>query len=354
MAGKIRVLVVDDSLVAREMISHILNKSPDIEVVGVAANGRDAVLQTARLRPDFITMDIMMPIMDGFEATEQIMAYYPTPILVLSATIETAGLGAFRALAAGALDILEKPGMKEDWSNLPNIAQELINKVRMLSSAKVIMHPKGRLERKYTFDSHISAAEFKVVAIGCSTGGPGALSKILPGIDPRAHAGIVIAQHISQGFVKGLVKWLDEVSTIRVKEAEDGEAVRAGVALVSPVSRYMKLVEGGMVKLVDSFKGGLSPSADVLLSSAAEVFGPRAIGVILTGMGSDGAVGLSKIRESGGITIAQDESTSIVYGMPRVAVENGAAERVLPLGSIANEIMNIVSSSYVSWVDKNG
>lgn len=348
MTRKIRVLVVDDSLVVREMISRILNQAPDIEVVGVAANGRDAVLQTARLRPDFITMDIRMPIMDGFEATEQIMAYYPTPILVLSASVHEAELRiAFRALAQGALDVMQKPSLEEDWSNLPSIAQELINRVQLLSSVKVIAHPKGRLKKDYIFEPHRSAAEFRVVAIGSSTGGPGALSKILPRIDPQTHAGIVIAQHISPGFVRGLVKWLDEVSTIRVKEAEDGEPVRAGVALVSPVSCHMKLVEGGMVKLVDSSKGGISPSADILLSSAAEVFGARAIGVILTGMGADGAAGLRLIRESGGTTIAQDESTSIVYGMPRVAVESGAAERVLPLESIADEIMNIVSRSYV-------
>jgi two-component system chemotaxis response regulator CheB len=350
LTGKIRVLVVDDSLVVREMITRILNKAPDIEVVGVAVNGKDAVLQTAKLRPDFITMDIRMPVMDGFQATEQIMAYYPTPILVFSASIHEAELRiAFRALAEGALDVMEKPSMEEDWSNLSNIANELINRVRILSSARVIAHPKGRLKADHPLGAAVGQAQFRVVAIGSSTGGPGALSKILPRISPQLSAGIVIAQHISQSFVRGLVRWLDEVSIIKVKEAEEGESVRAGVALISPADYHMTIGAGGTVRLVDpSEKEGIIPSADLLLSSAAAVFGAQAIGVILTGMGSDGAEGLKKIKESGGTTLAQDESSSIVYGMPRVAIETGAAQRVVCLDSIAEEITNLVSRSYLA------
>jgi two-component system chemotaxis response regulator CheB len=349
LAGKTRVLVVDDSLVVREMLTRILNQTSDIEVVGVAVNGKDAVLQTAKLRPDFITMDIRMPVMDGFQATEQIMAYYPTPILVFSASIHEAELRiAFRALAEGALDVMEKPSMEEDWSNLPNIANELVNRVRILSSARVIAHPKGRLKADQPYVA-AGNAQLRVVAIGSSTGGPGALSKILPRISPQLSAGIVIAQHISQSFVTGLVKWLDEVSVIKVKEAEEGEPVRAGVALISPADFHMAIGEGGTIRLVDpSKKEGIVPSADLLLSSAAEIFGAQAIGVILTGMGSDGAQGLKKIRESGGMTIAQDESSSIVYGMPRVAVESGAAQRVMALDSIAEGITNLVTRSYIA------
>ncbi len=347
MESKIRVLVVDDSAVAREMISRILNRSLDIEVVGYAENGKEAIRKTGILKPDIITMDIRMPTMDGYKATEQIMAYYPTSILILAASLDELGLNSvFKALKTGALDVIEKPSLEEDWSDLESFNRELVNKVKLLSKITVISHPKGRLRQGYEIHKVISSRGFCIVAIGSSTGGPGALSKILSRFERDFSAGIVIAQHLSDSFIKGLARWLDSESRISVKEAKDGEAVHPGVALISPASYHMQVGNGGKIKLIDSSKiQGVKPSADILLSSVAEVYGPKAIGVILTGMGSDGAKGLKKVREKGGVTIAQDESSCVVFGMPKEAIEVGAVDRIVPLDSIGEEIINLVSST---------
>lgn len=346
MEKTIKVLVVDDSPVIQEMISRILNKAPDIEVIGLAANGKEAITQTKALKPNIITMDIRMPIMDGYRATARIMAYYPTPILIVAASLDELGLDAvFRALSVGALDVIEKPALKEGWSDMGGFTQELITKVKLLSKVKVISHPLGRIQQEREPQSAPTGRDFSIVAIASSTGGPGALSKILSKLREDFSAGIVIAQHLSEGFIEGLANWLDREARIKVKEAEDGETVKPGVALISPTSHHMKIEPGGRIKLIDSSEMlGIKPSGDILLSSVAGTYGPKAIGIILTGMGSDGAQGLKEIQEKGGLTIAQDELSCVVFGMPKVAIEIGAAERVVPLDLIGGEIMNLVKT----------
>lgn len=342
----IRVVIVDDSLVAREMLAQILATDPGIEVVGQALDGQQGVDMVARLRPDLVTMDIHMPNMDGLEATERIMAFTPTPILVVSSSVHGAGMGrAFDALSAGALEVIKKPEPK-DWADLERIGLEVIRKVKILSRVKVITHIRGRhgaparaaaAARLKDVDGHA------IVAIGSSTGGPSALMSVLRPLPGSFPIPIVIAQHIAEGFIPGLVSWLDDGCAISVQAAVDGGRISPGVAYVAPTGLNLK-VDATFTRFATPEKGQLYvPSADTLFSSAARTHGASAIGVLLTGMGADGAKGLKEMRDAGAVTIAQDEATSTVFGMPRAAIELGAAGTVLPVEDIAGEILRLVS-----------
>ncbi|MCX8006541.1 MAG: chemotaxis response regulator protein-glutamate methylesterase [Coriobacteriia bacterium] len=343
MADKpIRVLVVDDSIVAREMLTQILSSDPSIEVVGVASNGQEAVDAVARLRPDLVTMDIHMPKMDGIAAVEHIMAYTPTPILVVSSSVHGEGVGrAFDALSAGALEVMKKPEPR-DWAELERIASELIRKVKLLSRVKVITHIRGRKgsargAEPVAVPSREPGA-VSMVAIGSSTGGPSALLNVLAPLPADYPAPIVIAQHIADGFIPGLVSWLDAACKLTVRAAGDGEAVRPGCAYLAPTGRNL-VVEGLTVRYAAPGERQLYiPSADTLFESVAKTHGASAIGVLLTGMGDDGARGLKSLRDAGALTIAQDETTSTVFGMPKAAIELGAARKVLPVQHIADAL----------------
>jgi two-component system chemotaxis response regulator CheB len=341
--SRVRVLVVDDSLVAREMLRHILSSDTGIEVVATAADGAEAVELTATLRPDLVTMDIHMPRMDGIEAIERIMAYTPTPVLVVSSSVHGEGVGrAFDALACGALEVVLKPAPR-DWEALDEIARDLVRRVRVLSQVRVITHVRGRRTRGRAIAPGAGARSRSVVAIGASTGGPSALRTVLGGLPAAFPASVLVAQHIADGFIPGLVEWLDAACSIRVRVAEEGAVLEPGVAYVAPTGRDLAL-DGRAIRLAKPGSGQVhAPSADVLFEGVARVHGASAVGVLLTGMGADGAAGLRALRDAGAATIAQDEATSVVFGMPRAAIELGAAERVLPLPEIAAAVAGLVA-----------
>jgi two-component system chemotaxis response regulator CheB len=345
---RIRVLIADDSLVAREMLTQILMSDPGIEVVGTAVDGQQAVEMVARLRPDLVTMDVHMPKMDGLEATERIMAYTPTPILVVSSSVHGEGMGrAFDALAIGALEVIKKPEPR-DWEALEAIGRDIIRRVKILARVKVITHIRGRHAPVHRAEpEHVKVpgkrGRVQLVAIGSSTGGPSALLSVLGRLPADFTLPIVIAQHIAEGFVPGLASWLDAGSPIKVMPAENGKSVRPGVAYLAATGSNME-IDGSIMRFTAPLAGQLYiPSADTLFESVARSFGPHALGVLLTGMGMDGARGLKRLHDVGAPTICQDEATSTVWGMPKAAIDLGAASAVLAVNDIAAEIQRVVT-----------
>ncbi len=339
----VRVVVCDDSLVAREMLSTILASDDAIEVVGQAKDGVEAVEMVARLRPDLVTMDIHMPRMDGLKATEQIMAFNPTPILVVSTSVYGEGMGlAFEALTFGALDVVKKPE-PSDWAELEAIGKDLIRKVKLLANVRVITHIQGRRERAAEHLASISDTRGRtIVAIGSSTGGPSALLTVLSGLPAKLPAAVVVAQHIADGFIPGLVTWLEESTQNRVVAAEDGQLIEVGTVYFAPTGCNLSVRGDRLVFEAKPPEQLYVPSVDRLFESVATSYGPRAIGVLLTGMGADGARGLKRLREAGGATICQDEGTSTVFGMPKAAIEAGAADQVLAMEDIGAAVVELL------------
>lgn len=345
--SKVRVVIADDSLVAREMLSTILTSDPDIEVVGLAKNGTEAVDLVGRLRPDLITMDIHMPEMDGLEAIEKIMAFHPTPILVVSSSVHGEGIGlAFDALDLGALEVIKKPEPR-DWADLEHIGSEVLRKVKILARVKVITHIRGRRERRERIEAavHAGVRECALVAIGSSTGGPSALLSIFEQLPADFPVPIVVAQHIADGFVPGLVSWLNAGSKIEIIAAEEGMIPHSGAAYISPTGVNITFDGKALALRQPTPEQLYIPSADTLFESAAKAYGNRCIGVILTGMGADGARGLKHLHSRGAVTIAQDEATCVVYGMPKAAIDMGAADRVLPIGAIGTALIELLGQS---------
>jgi len=340
----IRVLVVDDSLTVRARIIEILSGDPELEVVGEAADGRRAIELCAQLRPDVVTLDMAMPDMTGVLATEHIMAHHPTPILIVSSSYNRGELfDTYAALAAGAVDVLDKPGVDEvGWES------RLRDAVRLVSRIKVITHPRARLGMRARprpgAASEAQARELAAIALGASTGGPGALAAVLSGIAPRCAVPILAILHIDAPFAAAFAEWLAGQCGHPVRLAQGGErlADNAGNVLVAPSGRHM-VVQHGRLRLVDDPpRNHCRPSIDVLFESLATELGVRVAAALLTGMGRDGARGLLAIRGAGGVTFAQDEATNTVYGMPREAVAIGAAERVLPIGELGGAIEQLL------------
>lgn len=332
----IRVVIADDSLVAREMLAQILSSDPDIEVVGQAKDGQEAVELVGQLRPDLVTMDIHMPRLDGLRATEQIMAFTPTPILVVSSSVHGEGMGrAFDALNLGALEVIKKPE-PQDWADLERIGREVLRKVKILANVKVITHIRGRRDQREGVSAAgpSKGASKSIVAVGSSTGGPSALLSVFQCLPASFPVPILVAQHIADGFVPGLVEWLDAGCSVQIVCAREGDRPEAGVVYLAPTGSNM-VIEGATLKFQDPGANQLYiPSADTLFESVARSFGKSSVGVLLTGMGADGAVGLKRMHDLGATTIAQDEETSTVFGMPKAAIDLGAADRVLPVGGI--------------------
>lgn len=330
---KIRVLVADDSLTLRRCLVEVLSGAPDIEVVGEAADGRQAIELCNALRPDVVTLDMMMPVMSGLAATEYIMAHCPTPILIVSASTNRGELyKTYDALAAGALDVMEKPLGHElgtEWES------RLIANVKMMSRISVITHPRGRISgHMERTPAPIHSTHCRLIAIGASTGGPGALVQVLHGIPKGFPLPIFIVLHISEPFAVALADWLDGQSVHSVKFASDGQAIDLPGVWLAPAGRHLTMQQGRL-RLSDApERHSCRPSVDVLFESLAREIGADVAACLLTGMGRDGAEGLLQIRRAGGLTIAQDEASSVVYGMPREAVQLGAAQRVLPLDQI--------------------
>lgn len=340
--GQIRVVVVDDSDLARELISAILSTDREITVVGEARNGKEAVEMVRELKPDIVTMDIEMPVMNGFEAIEHIMAATAVPILVV--TTRGDANTAYAAISKGALDLVVKPDV-----NLEE-AREFIQKIKLLSKIKVITHISGKRVIRET--KVIKPTVFtgttpnRVVAIASSTGGPEALSVILSGLPETFPCPLVIAQHNSDGFIPGLVEWLRRISKVKVKVAEEFETIVPGTAYLSPSEKHMEITVTKKVAFLERHPTDIyRPSCDMLLSSVALTYKAKGIGIILTGMGSDGVRGMKQIREAGGATIAQDEKSCIVFGMPKVAIESGCIDKILPLDEMSGEIISLVAGS---------
>ncbi|HEY3807029.1 MAG TPA: chemotaxis-specific protein-glutamate methyltransferase CheB [Kofleriaceae bacterium] len=339
----IRVLVVDDSLTVRRTLVEILARDPEIEVVGEAADGRRALELVAKLRPDVITLDIVMPDMTGLAVTEEVMANHPTPILVVSSSFNRGELfHTYSALSAGAVDVLDKPHLEDlDWE------RRFLAAVRMVAKIKVITHVRARLgslgraivvappRRPPTAEpDHTEARAPKLVALGASTGGPGALAAVLAGISPRFPLPILVVLHIDARFAVAFAEWLATQTNHDVRIASDGELVVGGRVLIAPPDTHLTIVRGHVRLDGAPARNYCRPSIDVLFESLATEYGPNVAACVLTGMGRDGAAGLLAIRNAGGMTIAQDEATSIIYGMPREAVARGAVERELPLNEI--------------------
>jgi two-component system chemotaxis response regulator CheB len=344
----IRVLVVDDSPVALTILQRILSSTGEIEVVGVARTGIEGLEMIPKLKPDVICTDLHMPKMNGLEFTIETMAMYPTPILVISASVQEDDTHhVFRLLDAGAVDIFPKPrsGQTSDYEL---IKQPLINKIKVLAGIKVFrkkrQEPLPTPSQSFTPTSPLKpTGKIKIVAIGASTGGPQALVEIFTRLPFNFPVPIVCVQHISEGFLGGLVEWLNNNSRLPVKIAFSGEIPQPGVIYFPPERKHLefeiqrRFLCSGTLPVC-----GHCPSVSVMFKSVAKVFGSEGMGILLTGMGRDGADGLLSLYQQGGYTIAQDEKTSVVFGMPNEAIKLGGAKKVLPVGDIANHIMTVV------------
>jgi two-component system, chemotaxis family, protein-glutamate methylesterase/glutaminase len=347
----IRVLVVEDSPVACELLTHILNSDADIQVIGSADNGKDAVEFVTRNKPDLVTMDIHMPEMDGFEASRIIMETNPVPIIVVTGCPDLSELDtSFRAIEAGALTVIQKPqgiGHPDHEKN----ARNLIATVKLMSEIQVVRRwfrtaetrPQPRKELMYDFPPQPAAV--KVVAIGASTGGPPVIEKILAKLPNDFSPPILIVQHMADGFIRGFAEWLGQTSSLPVHVPIHGSMIRPGHVYVAPDGAQMGMDATGRISCTcDDPENGLRPSVSYLFRSVAEVFGKNAVGVMLTGMGRDGAVELKLMKEKGAVTIAQNEESSAVYGMPGEAVKLDAARYVLSADKIAVVLTNIAMS----------
>jgi two-component system, chemotaxis family, protein-glutamate methylesterase/glutaminase len=341
-APTVRVLIVDDSAVTREVLTALLDSDPDIRVIGKASTGAEAVELTATLRPDLVMMDLMMPGMDGMEATRRIMARHPTPVLFLSSFFDKEGsYSRTDAIAAGALDVVEKPALMPDW-RWHNAAGKLVQKVKSLSKVPVIAHIHGARKLLAQDESQLGAfvgPAADAVAIGGSSGGPRVIEALLSSLPSTYALGIVIVQHMTDGFTATMLRWLQERCPLQIKVAEEGDAIVPRRVLFTPEGSHLVVGIGGRVHLSDGPPvNGHRPSIDVTFQSVAKVYGARSAGVLLTGMGSDGARGLLSIRQAGGVTLAQDEESSQMFGMPRAAIELRAVQQVLPPAGIIRSL----------------
>jgi two-component system chemotaxis response regulator CheB len=336
VSESIRVLVVDDSALMRKLIPQLLRRDPGIEVVGTAMDGEFALEKIEQLKPHVVTLDLEMPRMGGIEALRQIMRRYRLPVIVVSAYSTQGAAVTFKALAMGAFDFVDKPHS----DRMDEIAGNLAAKIHAAAQAGVVSLPVAVPELRATPKAPRSLAPpTRVVAIGVSTGGPNSLQQVLSALPSDFPGAILIVQHMPPGFTEMFARRLDECCAIEVKEAQSGDLLAAGRALVCPGNRHLKvrhLPLGDVAVLCDGdLVNGHRPSVDVLFRSVAEAIGPRAIGVLMTGMGEDGAAGMGDIKAAGGLTIAQSAESCVVFGMPRAAIERGHAMRVLPLDALA-------------------
>jgi two-component system chemotaxis response regulator CheB len=351
--AKVRVLVVEDSVTVRKRLVEMLASDPELELVGEAGDGKQAIEICQQARPDVISMDMMLPVMSGLSATEYIMAHCPTPILVVSASTNRGELfKIYEALAAGAVDVLEKPTELQcdgSWELRYRALLKLVARVR------AITHPRARLAGMRWQAAAVGVASTKptgapqmckVVAIGASTGGPGAIVEILRALPAEFQIPILLVLHINEPFGTALADWLDAQTGRQVAYATDGMplASTAGRVAMAPCGRHLVVRSGRLHLTSDPERHSCRPSVDVLFESVAAECGASAAACLLTGMGKDGALGLLHVRKSGGFTMAQDESTSVVYGMPREAVRLGAAQQILRLGEIAPRLVSLTAA----------
>ena len=338
----IKVLIVDDSLLVRNILTEILESDSKIKVIGTASNGLDAIKKASELKPDIITMDIEMPVMDGIEATQRITDEYSIPILVITdPEIKRKREVPFHAIKAGAIDVLEKPDIatKEKFKKRTS---EIIREVKIVSSIKVLKRKKTRgLKSEKTDFVKAKHNNTELIVIGSSMGGPKGLLSIFEKLPRNFPIPILVVQHTGKEFVEGLVRWISSLTKLSIVVAKNGDRIKPGSIYFAPGGYHMKISSDGEIIIFDGKPvNSCKPSIDILFMSAAEIFGKRALGVLLTGMGDDGAEGLLNIKKTGGRTIAQDEETSLVFGMPAKAIEFGAVNEVLPLENIITVIRN--------------
>jgi len=344
---KIQVLVVDDSAVVRQVLSRELSRAQDIEVMGAAPDpyvARDMIVEH---KPDVVLLDLEMPRMDGLTFLKKLMKYFPLPVIIVSSLTPRGGDLALEAMNSGAVEVLCKPGSA---LSVNDMSEDLIQKIRAAARAKVGVVQSPAPAPGVRREIRISQAEMthSIIAIGASTGGTQALQTLLMGM-PRRSPGIVIVQHMPEHFTASFAQRLNQLCDIEVREARDNDSILPGLALIAP-GNYHALVKRSGARFYVQVKGGPlvsghRPSVDVLFKTTAQAAGKNALGVIMTGMGRDGAAGLLTMRENGARTIAQDEQSCVVFGMPKEAIKLGAAEFTLPLGSIAAKVVDLVNKT---------
>jgi two-component system chemotaxis response regulator CheB len=351
MRSPIRVLVVDDSAFIRTVISDMLASDPRITVVGTAVNGKDALAKLSALKPDVMTLDIEMPVMNGLDVLRQVMVNAPLPILMVSSLTDEGAKQTLMALDLGAVDYIPK-NLQGSAMNIVAIKRNLVEKVVMAYEAgpKLAQFARQPSSERPVVAGHTrtgnSGTGKKIVAIGCSTGGPRALQEILPRFPKDFPAAILVVQHMPKSFTGTFAERLNELSQIEVREALEGDVVKPGVALIAPGGVHLTLSRRNESEIEVALSSNPVtlhiPSVDIMMTSAAAVFKERTLGVILTGMGHDGLDGMKAIKTSHGRTIAQDEASCVVYGMPKSVVDSGIADKVVPLHKIADEIASMV------------
>lgn len=338
----VRVLIVDDSATARAVVREVLESDKEIEVVGVAQDAYIARDKIIELRPDVICLDVEMPRMDGITFLKKLMTYMPTPVVMVSSLTQKGAMTTLEALEAGAVDFVAKPH-SNIYDGIDEIREEIVSKVKSAAKAKVMPKKQGVILQRVSYKA-LSETTDKVIAIGASTGGTEAIKDVLTRL-PANTPGIIIVQHMPSNFTKSFADRLNELCAIEVKEAKNGDFLGVGKALVAPGDFHMVLRRSGARYYVEIGTGekvsGHRPSVDVMFNSVAKTAGTNAIGVILTGMGADGAKGLLAMRNAGAKTIGQNEDSCIVYGMPKVAYEVGAVEKQYPLDKIAEAVVRV-------------
>ncbi len=362
MTPPIRVLVVDDSALMRKLIPQILQSDSSIQVVGTAMDGNFGLKKIEEVNPQVVTLDLDMPGMGGLDMLKEIMLRHPVPVIVVSAHSTQGASVTLQALSMGAFDFVAKP--IDVSANMPEIARELIAKIKAAAQSKHvrISPPLEGQKQLQKLAPQTQTRATRIVAIGISTGGPQALQYLLPQLPKNFPGTIVIVQHMPVGFTEMFSRRLEEICSITVKEAQSGDLLLAGRALICPGNRHLKvkrLPMGDVAVLNDEPRvNGHRPSVDVLFKSVAEEFGDKSIAALMTGMGEDGAQGLGIVKAAGGMTIAQSEESCVVFGMPKAAIERGYALRVLPLDALANTLqaqcMAERKSSMKSQADENG
>lgn len=346
----VKVLIVDDSAFMRNTLSSMISSDPDIEVIGIARDGVEAIEKVASLKPDIVTLDVEMPRMNGLEALKEIMDKYPVPVLMVSSLTNEGALVTLEALDLGAVDFIPK-NLSDLSINIVKIRDTLINKIKIFSKIRLprrraALSPKPISMPEKT-QQYTSSRRVAIVAIGSSTGGPKALQTIISCIPKNYPVPIVIAQHMPAAFTGPFAERLNQLSDIHVKEAENGETITRGVIYIAPGGGHMglvrkKITETSISILGDNGKYIYKPSVDFLMQSTVESFSGNVLGVILTGLGNDGEEGMRQIKNKGGRTIAESEETCIVYGMPRSVINAGIADKIVPLNEIAGELINAV------------
>ena len=345
----IRVLLAEDSTTTRQFLVSILGDDPEIQVVGEAKNGLEAVELTQNLRPDVVAMDIDMPEMNGFEASKRIMAQIPTPIVIISSSMNVGEVRvALQALTAGALTVLKKPGGPGAEGNEED-QPRFISTLKLMSQVSVVGHWPDQSRAKQAPTGEVFSRILpegnrgRVVVIVASTGGPTALNRIFSALPGNFPAPILVVQHMTAGFMAGCATWMNENSSLRVKLAEEGEALTPGTVYLAGDDRHLEVSAHSTVHYSNAEPlEGVRPSATLLFESAAKVYGASTLALVLTGMGSDGVAGLKTVKEAGGRVIVQDEASSIIFGMPAEAVKSGYTDWVLPLAEIPSRLIEMI------------